>query len=581
MRSPAATRWSAAVLVALALPFAADAASRTKRTPAEAQALRPLVTAQMIVKLRRPTETERVRPLGANRLAELAGSAGEPLAAVRPMSGDATVVRLMQPRSVDEVRAIAARLMKDPNVEWAEPDLPVRAYQTTPPDAGYVARQWNLFPPGSVFTSPVLGSGGTRGFVATGGANLPSAWSITRGTPSIVVAVIDTGITFNHPDLSVALLQGYDMVSSNAGSGSPFNAPLNFTSNDGDGRDPDATDPGNWITAQDKVAYEQWCDDQLPGLTPSSWHGTIMAGIIAAQWGASSAAGTSTAGIAPNVSILPVRGLGRCGGLLSDIADAIRWAAGLPVTGTGFVNQNPAHIINLSLGTASGSCSNTYAAAINEVVARGVFVVAASGNEGSSQVSQPANCPGVIAVTAHTISGENADYANVGAEITLSAPGGGEPLTANADDAAPDDSAYYIWSASLFGEFGPSSTDALGRSGPAISGLTGTSGAAPHVSGAIALMLSANPSLNSATVLNVLRSTARPHPAGSFCTQTQSAVCGAGMLDVGAAVAAVAPPPPGFPGPGGGGGGGGGAVSLLPLAALALLALRRRPRDRR
>ena len=362
-RGWAAGRWAIGLGAALLALASAHAATGSKRSAAEVAARKQLVTAQLIVKLRRPTEDERSRPLGANRVAELAASAGVPLAAVRAMSGNAAVVRLMRAQSVANVRAVAERLKQDPNVEWAEPDLPVRPYQTTPPDSGYVVRQWNLFAPSSVIVSPRLDAPATRSFVATGGANLPGAWSITRGTPTVVVAVVDTGIVFDHPDLSVALLPGYDMVSSNAGSGAPFNAPLNFTANDGDGRDPDASDPGNWITAQDKTAYPAWCDeDDVPDnnvFDSSSWHGTIMTGILAAQWGGSGAAGTSTAGIAPNISVVPVRGLGRCGGLLSDIADAIRWAAGLPVTGTTANNLNPARIINLSLGTASGSCSRT------------------------------------------------------------------------------------------------------------------------------------------------------------------------------------------------------------------------------
>jgi serine protease len=582
-RGWAAGRWAIGLGAALLALMSAQAATGSKRSAVEVAARKHLTTAQLIVKLRRPTEDEKRRPLGANRVAELSASAGVPLAAVRAMSGDATVLRLMRAQSVDAARAVADRLKSDPNVEWAEPDLPVRAYQTTPPDSGYRLRQWNLFAPNDVIDSPgLLPGSGPRTFVTTGGANLPGAWAITRGAPGIVVAVVDTGITFNHPDLSVALLPGYDMVSSNAGSGAPFNAPINFTANDGDGRDPDATDPGNWITAQDKSAFPEWCDEDSDagnnGFDSSSWHGTIMTGILAAQWGASGPPGTSSAGIAPEISIVPVRGLGRCGGLLSDIADSIRWAAGLPVTGTTANNANPARVINLSLGTASGSCSNTYAAAINEVVARGVIVVAASGNEGSSGVSQPANCAGVIAVTAHTISGENADYANVGPEIAISAPGGGEPVDFSSTNPTEDDTGYYVWSTSLFGEFGPNSTDSLGRSGPAISGLTGTSGATPHVSGAIALMLSVNPSLNSATIVNVLRSTARPHPAGSFCTRTADAVCGAGLLDVSAAVAAVAAvtPTPSPPPSGGGGDGGGGAVPWGYLLLFAVLATARR-----
>jgi serine protease len=206
-------------------------------------------------------------------------------------------------------------------------------------------------------------------------------------------------------------------------------------------------------------------------------------------------------------------------------------------------------------------------------------VVAASGNEGSSQVSQPANCPGVIAVTAHTISGENADYANVGPEIAVSAPGGGVPVDFSATNPTENDSAYYVWSTSLFGDFGPDSSGFDDQKGPAISGLTGTSGAVPHVSGAIALMLSVNPSLDAATVTNILRSTARPHPAGSFCARSTSPVCGAGLLDVAAAVAAVAPvTPPPSGGGGGGDDGGGGALPWTYLLLFAVLAVGRRRR---
>ena len=215
-----------------------------------------------------------------------------------------------------------------------------------------------------------------------------------------------------------------------------------------------------------------------------------MAGIVAAT----ANNGTGIAGIGWNVRVQPLRALGRCGGALTDIADAIRWAAGLDVAGVP-ANPTPARVISLSLGSSEPCTAHTQSA-VDAAIAAGSVVVAATGNESDIVLISPANCRGVIAVTAHTINGENADYANIGAATTISAPGGGSPIVLGAGGPTDDTNwtGYYVWSTLLFGATDPSSSDAQGRSGAGYGGFTGTSVAAPHVAGAAALIKSLLPS---------------------------------------------------------------------------------------
>ncbi len=209
---------------------------------------------------------------------------------------------------------------------------------------------------------------------AVGGANLPLAWDYTTGSSGVIVAVIDTGIS-NHADLNGVsggatytpagrFLPGYDFVSSANGA----TLPANFVSNDGNGRDADPSDPGDWITVQEKTLYPADCaiGETAPyQASDSSWHGTHMAGIVAAT--ANNAAGI--AGIGWNVRVLPLRALGKCGGDLSDIAEAVRWAAGLPVSGVP-ANPYPAQVISLSLG-GGDTCSAEMQNAVNAAISGG------------------------------------------------------------------------------------------------------------------------------------------------------------------------------------------------------------------
>lgn len=313
------------------------------------------------------------------------------------------------------------------------------------------------------------------------GINVRSAWDKTTGE-GVVVAVIDTGIT-NHPDLNANILPGYDFISDAA------------MARDGGGRDNNPADEGDWVAANE-------CGGSHAA-SGSSWHGTHVAGTVAAV----SNNGVGVAGTAFKAKVVPVRVLGKCGGYTSDIAEAIIWASGGSVSGVP-ANANPAEVINMSLG-GSGSCSATYQNAINSAVSRGTTVVVAAGNENSNvSTSVPANCANVIAVAATTSAGARASFSNYGAGIDISAPGQAILSTINTGTTVPASASYASYN--------------------------GTSMAAPHVAGVVALMqAAASTPLTPAAIKSAIKTTARPLPGAC------SGGCGTGIIDADAAVLAV------------------------------------------
>src|SRR5499427_4032241 len=98
---------------------------------------------QMIVKLRNPKAHELTAPLSTDRVTTLSNRAGVSMRAHRAMSLGASVLRLDAPLKLSDARAAAARMAEDPEVLYAEPDMPVRA-QATPPDVSYILRQWHF-----------------------------------------------------------------------------------------------------------------------------------------------------------------------------------------------------------------------------------------------------------------------------------------------------------------------------------------------------------------------------------------------------------------------------------------------------
>lgn len=440
-------------------------------------------------------------------------------------------MQVMRAAGVDAA-TLARELAADPDVEFAEPNG--RKYRTNAPNdplyaaslqgerpRGPDAGQWYLRAPQGTVVSAI---------------DIETAWARTTGSSSVVVAVLDTGVRFEHPDLGrVAsggkLLPGYDFVA---------NA---IVANDGGGRDNDPSDPGDWVTSAE-AATTTFRDCPASG---SSWHGTSTASLV----GGATNNNVGMAGAAPGVQVLPVRVLGKCFGVDSDIQAGMRWAAGIPVAGVPN-NPNPAKVLNMSLG-GPGACSASYQAAVDEIVARGVVIVAAAGNSAGGPVGTPASCRGVVAVAALRHVGTKVGFSDLGPEITLAAPGGNCVNTDTGDACL-----YPIIAATNSGSQGP----AVSGWSDAFDITVGTSFSSPLVAGTVGLMFSAQPALTPAQVRTALQRTARPFPTtggdngtdptpvvqcrapSSSAEQLQcycnTSFCGAGMLDAGAAVGAVA-----------------------------------------
>ena len=404
----------------------------------------------------------------------IAAQRGANLALLRQTGVGAHVFKLDRALSVSEMQALAAQIgQADADVEYAEPDLKMYP-MLTPNDTNY-SLQWDLYE-------------------TTAGIRAPAAWDVATGS-GVVVAVIDTGIR-PHADLDGQIVAGYDMINDAT------------VGNDGDARDSDPSDPGDWVVANE-------CGTGTSA-SNSSWHGTHVAGTIAAKTNNS----LGIAGIAFNAKIQPVRVLGKCGGYTSDIADAITWASGGTVSGVP-ANATPAKVLNLSLG-GSGSCGTTTQTAINGARSRGSSVIVAAGNSAvNASNATPANCSGVVAVAALDRYGARAYYSNYGTVVALAAPGGDMRSTAsngilstlNAGTTTPgaDNYAYY----------------------------QGTSMATPHVAGVAALLYSAKPTATPDEITNALKTSARAF-AGS-CSG-----CGSGMLDAAAALTAITTSYPSF-----------------------------------
>ena len=460
------------LIVAFALTFLSAAAEsdQTSKEPGQEAPIETM-TDRLIVKYKTETDqTERMGPASENRMQALGTAAGVELEYHHAASGNLHILQISDRLPESEIKEIAARIAAMPDVEYAEPDY-ILFPAVTPNDTNF-GSQWHLFEPY--------------------GINAPSAWDITTGSSDIKIAVIDTGIT-DHTDLAGRWVGGYDFISDIS------------IANDGDGRDNNPRDPGDWITlAEASSGYFIGCyvDD-------SSWHGTHVAGTI----GASGNNGQGVTGINWVSQIVPVRVLGKCGGYTSDIADGMLWAAGLPVTGIP-ANPNPAKVLNLSLG-GGGSCGTTLQNAINAINTAGSIIVVAAGNSNlnlNTNDSQPANCDGVITVAATDRGGDRAYYSNYGSTVEVSAPGGeggvnGVLSTLNSGTTSPvsDIYAYYA----------------------------GTSMATPHVAGVVSLMLSVDPTLTFDEVLLILQNTATPFPVGSGCTIS---TCGSGIVNAANAV---------------------------------------------
>ena len=332
--------------------------------------------------------------------------------------------------------------------------------------------QWDMKPRGS-------GEG-----QSLGGAGFQDFWTRQgiEGSSDVVVAVVDTGLQMNHPDIAASanIAPGWDMVSDPR------------MGNDGDGRDSDPNDPGDL------------CNPAVPG-SADSFHGTHVAGTIGA---AASNNGAGVAGGAWNVKIVPVRALGKCGGRLSDINDSIRWAAGLiPAEGedgSEVWNDNPADIINLSIGLFE-YCPASLQDAIDSVTERGAVVVSAAGNARiDTAYYAPGGCDNVISVAAGNALGEITAYSNFGDGVDILAPGG-EMARDDDNDSRPDGILSTKASTDCYD---PLTGEAVQDCYYAYE--QGTSMAAPHVSAALALLKARDPEASSDELVDTLLAATDP-----------------------------------------------------------------------
>ena len=440
------------------------------------------------------------RALGSRlvRNSAAAGATAPEARHVRTMSIGSDVVKLSRKLDAAQLDAVIRELRADPAVERVEVDRMVHHTgvaqvrsdiqpSLVPDDPYYAQYNWHLQD-------------------TPGGIHAEDAWDVSTGEGT-VVAVVDTGIV-PHPDMDANMLEGYDFISDA------------FVSR----RDTDDRVPGAYD-------YGDWNDDAAEcRVSTSSFHGTHVAGTVAELTNN----GLGMAGTAHDAQVLPLRVLGRCGGYTSDVVDAVVWAAGGEVPGIP-MNENPAEVINLSLG-GSGACLQSEQDAFALARSLGSLVVTSAGNS-NADVSNfsPANCDNVMVVAAGRINGGRASYSNYGSLVHLTAPGGGGSVDGNPNG--------YVWQASNSSDTSPD----LGE--PTYVGMSGTSMASPHVAGVAAMVQSAvvaagGDPLSPAELQELLIDSVRPFPSNP------DRPIGAGLLDAPGALelALGEPGDPGDPG---------------------------------
>jgi serine protease len=403
------------------------------------------------------------------------------------ISTNTHLVEFNQPVNVATAQEIADSLEASNSVEFAELDFAFNTANTddlgsvVPNDPLYATKQWSLW-----------GNFGVG--IADGPTGLAKAYQSSTGL-GVTVAVIDTGFT-NHPDLEGQFVSGYDFVSNNEMLSGAREENGTAVSYDGDyvdestygaiGWDNNPLDPGDWNSTRS-----------------SSWHGTHIAGLIAALTNN----GIGIAGIAPDAKIQPIRAFSWRGGLLSDVIASITWASGGTVENVPN-NQTPAKVINLSF-SVEAPCTPSLQLAIDDAVARGSVVVAAAGNNNQDAANfAPGNCNNVITVGAIDADGDRANYSNFGEVIDISAPGGeiaGQAIYSTSNEGTTTSA---------------SSTYAVRQ---------GTSVATAQVSAALAKLTQTNPTENAvqlrARVLS--KESVRPFTSGACLTDEN---CGLGYL---------------------------------------------------
>lgn len=513
------------------------------------------------------------QPLSAGTIVQLQAAASTALSELHATSNGAHVMSIAAQPDQQALNRVIAGIKSLPNVDYVEVDqimtemaVPNDTYYTSATNAnGTYPGLWGMWP---VNTSAASAPGNPSSY----GADFQTAWDTSAGA-GVVVAVVDTGITPNFdivgPNGVVAagtgsnlVSVGYDFITDCRIRGTCSAKTLTVSAYIAPSAD--ATDLGNYITAQDIIDNNVLFPGPLP--SNSTWHGTHVAGIVAAI-------GNNNRGViggAYGAKVLPVRVLGKGGGYSTDIAEGIKWAAGVH----SIANPHPARVINVSLGAAM-PCPTPIQDAINAAVAAGAVVVAAAGNSAVDVASYaPSNCQNVISVAAIGRDGSRASYSNFSSPSSNPAPVSVTLAAQGGDYVRTDFNLAY--DAGILSTINTGATTAISPfavpSGSAYIYKEGTSMAAPLVSAAAALMIAKNSSITPAQIKSILSSSASLTPFPSFAPGsyqgmnamdcTVSLNCGAGILNARLAVQNTPAPPVAA-----GSGGGGGGCAIMPFGA--------------
>ena len=346
---------------------------------------------------------------------------GITMAGSRQFAPSMHVVFLRETLYGADVTAALDKLRADPAVEFA--DVDARRYpHALPNDPLFVATatasgQWYMLTPSAA--TPTSDAAAT---------DAVSAWGITQGSSGTVIADVDSGIRFDHPDLLRAgfggrLLPGYDFVGQdlNATNSAPLGSFL--VANDGDGWDPDPSDPGDWIDSTDLKNTTVFPGKNC-SVENSSWHGTRVMGVL----GALTNNDTGIAGMTWNPYLLPVRALGKCGGLDSDIIAGIMWSVGMTVFDESG-NADPGKSVprrhhQLESGRHRRQLSLRLSKPRDPTHrAWECWWLPRPATKADPSI-YPANCPGVLAVAGLRNVGTKVGYSSLGPEVGIGAPAG-------------------------------------------------------------------------------------------------------------------------------------------------------------
>lgn len=323
------------------------------------------------------------------------------------------IYKLSLPQDSD-IKKIAEEYKKLSNIEYAEPNY-IYYISTLPNDVDY-AQQW-----------------------AHQNMESELAWDIETGNSGITIAVIDTGVEWNHPDLAANIWNNSDEI-------------INGIDDDNNG------------FIDDIRGWDFVNNDANP--IDDEGHGTHVSGIAAAVSNNS----IGVAGMCWNCRIMPVKSLDSSGqGSSEDAADAIIYAA-----------NNSANILSMSF--VGYTYSNLIKDALDYAYSKGVVLIAAAGNENADNLSYPAGYDNVISVSAINNTNSKAYFSNYGGWVDIAAPG---------VDILSTYHGLYIRE-------------------------TGTSMAAPYVSGVAALLLSKDPTLSQEEIREIIKNSAKPINSPSY-----------------------------------------------------------------